>query len=52
MFLTPDGVKPLDFTLGSVFAGCGFQPNAQTDNLFINRLLYLAATGYGLRVGD
>ncbi|KAM3179212.1 hypothetical protein ACTXT7_001066 [Hymenolepis weldensis] len=48
MFLAPDGTKPLDFTLGSVF-GCGIQPNAQQENLFLNRLLYLAATGYGLR---
>ncbi|EUB63992.1 Polypyrimidine tract-binding protein [Echinococcus granulosus] len=47
MFLAPDGVKPFDLSLGCVF-GSGLQPG-QSDNLLLNRLLYLAATGYGLR---
>ncbi|VDK35489.1 unnamed protein product [Taenia asiatica] len=47
MFLAPDGVKPLDLSLGRVF-GSSIHPG-QSDNLLLNRLLYLAATGYGLR---
>ncbi|VDD74424.1 unnamed protein product [Mesocestoides corti] len=47
MFIAPDGVRSLDLTLGSLF-GCGAQPGC-SENVFLNRLLYLAATGYGLR---